>query len=220
MFDIDLNSNSLNRSGNYDVEFKFIKDSLCFGWKMLPKQSRRTTRKNGFGWFKIQTSLSFTRTNFSSSSSSRPKWYLLCLQGKSNTNCIICILEIKGNDITWYAPSSLKELAKLKSDFPDAKLITGNTECRLEQKFRKIEYAKQIYTRGIKEICQINVTDDFIEIGSGIEFLRFHRPVIDSPPENLRPWKLPWILRKLKKAVTINEIKEFMEKRFENVSLL
>ena len=83
-------------------------------------------------------------------------------------------LEIQGNDITWYAPSSLVELAKLKSDFPDAKLITGNTECRLEQKFRKIEYAKQIYTRGIKDICQINVTDDFIEIGSGIEFLRFH----------------------------------------------
>ena len=81
---------------------------------------------------------------------------------------VICSLQ--GNDITWYAPSSLEELAKLKSDFPDAKLITGNTECRLEQKFRKIEYAKQIYTRGIKEICQIKVTDDFIEIGSGIEF--------------------------------------------------
>ena len=77
---------------------------------------------------------------------------------------------VQGNDITWYAPSSLEELAKLKSDFPDAKLITGNTECRLEQKFRKIEYAKQIYTRGIKDICQINVTDDFIEIGSGTEF--------------------------------------------------
>ena len=41
------------------------------------------------------------------------------------------------------------------------------------QKFRKIEYAKQIYTRGIKEICQINVTDDFIEIGSGIQFSHF-----------------------------------------------
>ena len=80
------------------------------------------------------------------------------------------LFQIQGNDITWYAPSSLEELAKLKSDFPDAKLITGNTECRLEQKFRKIEYAKQIYTRGIKEICQINVTDDFIEIGSGIQF--------------------------------------------------
>ena len=149
---------------------------------MLPKQSGRTTRKNGFGWFKIQTSLSFTRTNFSSSSSSCPNCYLLCFQGKSNTNCIICSHEIKGNDITWYAPSSLGELAKLKSEFPDAKLITGNTECRLEQKFRKIEYAKQIYTRGIKEICQINVTGDFIEIGSGIEFSLFHRSGMDSPP--------------------------------------
>ena len=83
------------------------------------------------------------------------------------------IYSLQGNDITWYASSSLEELAKLKSDFPDAKLITGNTECRLEQKFRKIEYAKQIYTRGIKEIFQINVTEDFIEIGSGIEFLSF-----------------------------------------------
>ena len=88
----------------------------------------------------------------------------------------ICTLKIKGNDIIWYAPSSFEELAKLKSDFPDAKLITGNTECRLEQKFRKIEYAKQIYTRGIKEICEINITDDFIEIGSGIEFSLFYCP--------------------------------------------
>ena len=89
--------------------------------------------------------------------------------------CIIWSPKIQGNDITWHAPCSLEELAKLKSDFPDAKLITGNTECRLEQKFRKIEYAKQIYTRGIKEICQINVTDDFIEIGSGIEFSTYGR---------------------------------------------
>ena len=153
---------------------KSKKDSLCFGWKMLPKQSGRATRKNGFRWFKIQTSVSFTRTNISSSSSSCSYWYLLCLQGKFNTKCIICTLKIKGNDITWYAPSSLEELAKLKSDFPDAKLITGNTECRLEQKFRKIEYARQIYTRGIKEICEINITDDFIEIGSGIEFSLFY----------------------------------------------
>ena len=139
---------------------------------MLPKQSRRTTRKNGFRWFKIQTSLRFTRTNFSTSTSSGLNWYL-CLQGQVLSNRIISSLDVQGNDITWYAPSSLKELAKLKSDFPDAKLITGNTECRLEQKFRKIEYARQIYTRGIKEICEINITDDFIEIGSGIEFSVF-----------------------------------------------
>ena len=161
---------------------------------MLSKQSGRSTRKNGFRWFKIQTSFSFTRTNFSSSSSSRPNWYLLCLQGQFSVTDLfnrpqlgifypsqVSWFEIQGNDITWYAPSSLKELAKLKSDFPDAKLITGNTECRLEQKFRKIEYAKQIYTRGIKEICQINVTNDFIEIGSGNEFSRFHHLFINCP---------------------------------------
>ena len=145
---------------------------------MLPKQSRRTSRKNGFRWFKIQTSISFTRTNFSTSSSSCSYRYFLCLQGQFLSNRIISSLDVQGNDITWYAPSSLEELAKLKCDFPDAKLITGNTECRLEQKFRKIEYAKQIYTKGIKEICQINVTDDFIEIGSGIEFSLLHRPII------------------------------------------
>ena len=168
---------------------------------MLSKQYGRSTRKNGFRWFKIQTSFSFTRTNLSSSSSSRPKWYLLCFQGQFSVTDLfhrpqlgtpypsqvsIFWFEIQGNDITWYAPSSLEELAKLKSDFPDAKLITGNTECRLEQKFRKIEYAKQIYTRGIKEICQINVTDDFIEIGSGNEFSRFHRPLI------VRSWYPDW----------------------------
>ena len=73
-------------------------------------------------------------------------------------------------------------MAKLKARMPEAKLITGNTECRLEQKFRKIEYKRQIYTRNVSEINQIEIKSNKIEIGS---------------------------------AVTINEIKVFLENRLK-----
>ena len=71
-----------------------------------------------------------------------------------------------GNKIKWLVPTSLDQLLALKSEHPDAKLITGNTECRLEQKFRKIDYPVQIFTRHVPELCQISFDDENITFGS------------------------------------------------------
>jgi xanthine dehydrogenase/oxidase len=37
-------------------------------------------------------------------------------------------LIIKGKEVTWYRPTSLKELLLLKQQYPNAKIIVGNTE--------------------------------------------------------------------------------------------
>jgi len=37
-------------------------------------------------------------------------------------------LIVKGRDITWYRPTNLKTLLALKEQYPNAKIIIGNTE--------------------------------------------------------------------------------------------
>ena len=73
-----------------------------------------------------------------------------------------------GKLIKWHVPTSLKELSELKKTYPDAKLITGNSECRLEQKFRKIDYPVQIFTRHVPELCKIEISEKEITFGSAV----------------------------------------------------
>ena len=37
-------------------------------------------------------------------------------------------LHIKGDLVTWIRPATLKELLELKMNYPEAKLVIGNTE--------------------------------------------------------------------------------------------
>ena len=37
-------------------------------------------------------------------------------------------LYFKGEKVEWYRPTSLKQLVELKSKYPDARLVIGNTE--------------------------------------------------------------------------------------------
>lgn len=40
-----------------------------------------------------------------------------------------------------YNPTTLDELLELKQQFPSAKIVAGNTEIGIEQRFGKLEYA-------------------------------------------------------------------------------
>ena len=49
-------------------------------------------------------------------------------------------LVIRGQRVTWYRPTQLDQLLALKSQFPEAKLVVGNTEVALEMKFKHCDY--------------------------------------------------------------------------------
>ncbi|OCT79499.1 hypothetical protein XELAEV_18026309mg [Xenopus laevis] len=49
-------------------------------------------------------------------------------------------LYFKGDNITWLRPSNLEELLALKVQYPDAKLVVGNTEVGIETKFKNMQY--------------------------------------------------------------------------------
>ena len=54
-------------------------------------------------------------------------------------------LLIKGDQVTWYRPTNLDQLLALKTQFPYAKLVVGNTEVALEMKFRHCEYPVTLF---------------------------------------------------------------------------
>ena len=74
--------------------------------------------------------------------------------------------------IVWIEPSTLDELTKAKSFFPDAKLVGGNSEVGIEMKFKAANYKTFINISNIQELNQMSLkrTCDkhMIEIGCSI----------------------------------------------------
>lgn len=68
--------------------------------------------------------------------------------------------------LKWYRPSTLDDLLDLKSRYPDAKLVTGNTEVGIEVRFKRLIYPVLISPVQIPELNMTEVTDDGLVIGS------------------------------------------------------
>ena len=55
-----------------------------------------------------------------------------------------------GEKVTWFRPTQLTELLSLKTTYPEAKLIGGNTELGVETKFKGCHYPKLIQTSQVQ----------------------------------------------------------------------
>ncbi|KAJ8964528.1 hypothetical protein NQ314_004823 [Rhamnusium bicolor] len=75
-------------------------------------------------------------------------------------------LIFKGTDVTWYRPTSLKKLLKLKSMHPDAKIVVGNTEVGVEIKFKHLTYPVIIQPVQVPELVRITKTQTGVKIGA------------------------------------------------------
>ncbi|CDW52211.1 xanthine dehydrogenase [Trichuris trichiura] len=67
-------------------------------------------------------------------------------------------LRFENHDCIFYRPTSLQQLLELKKVHPAAKLVAGNTEIFMDERFRYFRHAVLIHTGGIKEmsICKID----------------------------------------------------------------
>ncbi|CAH2255899.1 xanthine dehydrogenase oxidase [Pelobates cultripes] len=72
----------------------------------------------------------------------------------------------KGDGVTWYQPSNLSELLALKSKYPEAKLVVGNTEVGIEVKFKNMQYPVIIAPGWVKELNTIEYTQEGIYFGA------------------------------------------------------
>ncbi|XP_011496328.1 PREDICTED: xanthine dehydrogenase [Ceratosolen solmsi marchali] len=95
-------------------------------------------------------------------------------------------LILKGKEITWYRPTCLKELLILKQQFPNARIIVGNTEVGIEMKFKNFIYPAVISPTQIKEMREVIELDNAIKIGASItltEVDEIFRCQIKTKPE-------------------------------------
>jgi xanthine dehydrogenase/oxidase len=78
-------------------------------------------------------------------------------------------LKLKGfNEIRWFRPLKLNQVLHLKSCYPDAKLIIGNSEVGVETKFKNAQYKVMISVTHVPELNTLKVEEDGIHIGSAV----------------------------------------------------
>lgn len=76
-------------------------------------------------------------------------------------------LLIQGKNCTWYRPTRLEELLLLKTKFPAAKIVVGNSEIGVEMKFKNMVYPVLIQPSMIEELVEIKNVEDGVKVGAG-----------------------------------------------------
>lgn len=67
---------------------------------------------------------------------------------------------------TWLKPTTLKDLLMLKHEYPDSKIIVGNTEVGIETKFKYAVYPRFLSASSIPELKSIESNETEIKIGA------------------------------------------------------
>ncbi|KAG2241107.1 hypothetical protein Bca52824_090394 [Brassica carinata] len=95
-------------------------------------------------------------------------------------------LKLRGNEgLTWFRPVSLQNLLQLKANYPDAKLLVGNTEVGIEMRLKRLQYQVLISVAQVPELSVLNVDDNGVELGSAVrlsELLKLFRRVVKERP--------------------------------------
>nr|XP_045608332.1 xanthine dehydrogenase/oxidase-like isoform X2 [Procambarus clarkii] len=77
-------------------------------------------------------------------------------------------LEIRGERVVFYRPVSLPQLLRLKTLYPNAKIIVGNTEAGVEVKFKNQEYPVIISPTCVEELTSVTVTETGVVFGASV----------------------------------------------------
>ncbi|XP_065044468.1 xanthine dehydrogenase-like isoform X1 [Musa acuminata AAA Group] len=113
-------------------------------------------------------------------------------------NMPLCLHGFGG--VKWYRPLKLQHVLDLKSRYPDAKLVVGNTEVGIETKFKNSQYQVLISVTHVPELNILSMNENGLEIGASVrltllqQFLR--KVIMQHPVEETSSCKA--ILRQLK----------------------
>lgn len=92
-----------------------------------------------------------------------------------------------GNRVTWYRPNNINDLMALKLQYPNAKIIVGNTEVGVEIKFKHFHYPVMIMPNQIPEMIEIDIREDGVEFGASVTLMDIDKTLahlIDTLPEH------------------------------------
>ncbi|KAL1122173.1 hypothetical protein AAG570_003578 [Ranatra chinensis] len=96
------------------------------------------------------------------------------LQVKKHSNYLISdaydkqFVVMRGKNTVWYRPTSLQQLLELKAEFPNAKLVNGNTEIGVEVKFKNFHYPVLILPTLVPELTATSVRTNDLKIGASV----------------------------------------------------
>lgn len=92
-----------------------------------------------------------------------------------------------GDRVTWYRPNNINELLTLKLQYPNAKIIVGNTEVGVEVKFKHFHYPVLIMPNQIPEMNHIDIGPDGVEFGASVSLIDIDKTftnLIETLPEH------------------------------------
>ncbi|KAL5708166.1 hypothetical protein ACHQM5_018991 [Ranunculus cassubicifolius] len=70
--------------------------------------------------------------------------------------------------LKWYRPLRLRNLLDLKSMYPGAKLVVGNSEVGIEMRLKRIQYPVLISVANVPELNTLNESNEGLEIGAAV----------------------------------------------------
>ncbi|XP_013177887.1 PREDICTED: xanthine dehydrogenase [Papilio xuthus] len=80
-------------------------------------------------------------------------------------------LVYRGTSTTWYRPTDLNTLLKLKEQYPEAKIVVGNTEVGVEVKFKHLVYPVIIMPNCVPEINSIEESNTGLIVGAAVTLM-------------------------------------------------
>ncbi|CAK1600926.1 unnamed protein product [Parnassius mnemosyne] len=87
-------------------------------------------------------------------------------------------LIFRGKNTTWYRPTDLEALLNLKEQYPDAKIVVGNTEVGVEVKFKHFVYPVIIMPNCITEMNTIVENKTGLVVGSAVTLMELENTCI------------------------------------------
>lgn len=100
-------------------------------------------------------------------------------------------LYIKGDNSTWIRPTTLEELLELKTKYPQAKLVIGNTEIGIEMKFKNQGYPILIAPTHISELNAVEHAAEGIRFGASVTLTTLEE-VLSEACRSMPEFKTRW----------------------------
>ncbi|KAM6220493.1 xanthine dehydrogenase/oxidase [Rhynchocyon petersi] len=89
-------------------------------------------------------------------------------------------LRFEGERVTWIQATTLKELLDLKAQYPDAKLVVGNTEIGIEMKFKNKLFPVIVCPAWIPELNSVNHGPEGISFGAACPLSSVEKTLVDA----------------------------------------
>ncbi|ESO98492.1 hypothetical protein LOTGIDRAFT_226623, partial [Lottia gigantea] len=91
--------------------------------------------------------------------------------------------------IKWYRPVTLSQILDLKYQFPQAKIIVGNTEVGIETTFKNMKYPVLINAADIPKLTEIQITETGIKFGASVTLSKIEE-VLQAAVDNKKEEKI------------------------------